>query len=49
MSSRGVRFFSCHPEERMTAGVALVRALGGGWRAADLPSGSAVLSGSGNP
>ncbi len=29
---------------RMAAAVALVRALGGGWRASDLPSGSQVLS-----
>ena len=29
---------------RMSAAVALIRALGGGWRAADLPSGAAVLS-----
>jgi len=34
---------------RMEAGVALVRALGGGWRTSDLPSGSAVLSRSGGP
>ena len=29
---------------RMSAAVSLVRALGGGWRSADLPSGAAVLS-----
>ena len=34
---------------RMEADVALVRALGGGWRSSDLPSGSAVLSRSGRP
>ena len=32
---------------RMAAAVALVRALGGGWRSSELPSGSAVLSRSG--
>ncbi|HET9794430.1 MAG TPA: efflux transporter outer membrane subunit [Thermoanaerobaculia bacterium] len=31
-------------DRRMAAAVSLVRALGGGWRASDLPSGSAVLS-----